>query len=376
MSDKLICSHPLKTGRRHCRQPVNLSSKKCAAGHTCQPKLPDGSISIGPCRFVQHPWGPVCEEHDLLSEQWQVAIALGAEVPCQIPQPTSMVITGLSRQDAPPRAWYTAYLWIEKGELTPYVLVGPSCPDFVLRKAIQNPKYHTYLAQNPSLPLDLSQLILDNGNQPNNANLALSSPHEQILRQLANSPHSHPHTLINIIENPNTPLDLLTQMTETNNQSVLMALARGRRTPEQDLIKLSQNSDIRVARTAVRNHRFPDHLVQEWLATQQQDKYPLIIGHRLCPTSIMEWAANEPFDEHQIGCLVRNPSVTAEILTKLTTTHQVLHSKTIVEALANLPATPTKALGRISRNSPDRYVRSHARIEREYRKRTKRWGSQ
>jgi len=81
-----LCGHKLRTGRG-CRQPVNDASGRCAAGHQTAPKDQDGESRSGACGMAQTGDGWVCRAHDLGSEQWRVAMALGALPPCKIPGP-------------------------------------------------------------------------------------------------------------------------------------------------------------------------------------------------------------------------------------------------------------------------------------------------
>jgi len=78
------CGYQRKTGRA-CQQKVAANSRNCAAGHLVVPRDETGKLSTGACEITETREGWVYKTHDLDSERWRVAIALGAIPPCQVP---------------------------------------------------------------------------------------------------------------------------------------------------------------------------------------------------------------------------------------------------------------------------------------------------
>jgi len=192
------CGYKLQTGGG-CRQLVS-EAKHCAAGHPAAPKDQDGGLQSGVCEMIETDNGWACRSHDLGSEQWRVAIALGARPPCRVPggveKRTRMALDKRSKP------------------LTLQLLARDE--DVTVRRGV---------ASNPNTPVSVLE--------------RLAEDEEEWVRQW-------------VARNPSTPASTLERLAEDENKWVRHGVASNPNTPVSILERLAKSEDVMVRGLALR----------------------------------------------------------------------------------------------------------------------------
>jgi len=193
------CGHQLRTGRA-CQQKITGNSTRCAAGHPAISRDETGRLSSGACEMIETEDGWACRSHDLRSEQWRVAIALGARSPCRVPG-------GVEKR---------------------------------MRMA----------ADKRSKPLTLQLLARDENREvrwwvARNTNTPVS-----ILEQLAGDEDGTVRR--GVAENPNTPVRILVRLAGDEAWQVRQRVAENPNTPASLLEQLAKSEDVMVRGPALR----------------------------------------------------------------------------------------------------------------------------
>jgi len=166
------CNHITKSGQK-CKHVVTVMSKQCSAGHPINKTFsakPSGGQTE--CLLVNTSTELICKTH--FSEQWQVAISLGARPSCSLWDPNTM--NELIRKGHITNSFILSAL-AEDDKTDDSVLLAlassPHCPSDVLRKLALPHSAATVwygeqtaavrAASNPNLSLHDRALILRDG---------------------------------------------------------------------------------------------------------------------------------------------------------------------------------------------------------------------
>jgi len=210
------CGHQLRTGRV-CQQKITGNSTRCAAGHPVTPRDETGGLSSGACEIIETEEGWACRSHDLGSEQWQVAIALGARPPCRVPGGVKKRAQMAADERSKP---LTLQLLArdEDGIVRQWVADNPNTPASIIERLAgdEDREVRLGVAWNPNTPVN-------------------------ILKRLAEDEKWWVRR--GVASNPNTPASLLEQLAGDEDWQVRGEVARNSNTPASSLKRLARDKD-------------------------------------------------------------------------------------------------------------------------------------
>jgi len=151
----------LRTGRA-CQQKITGNSTRCAAGHPVTPRDETGRLSSGACEMIETEDGWVCRSHDLRSEQWRVAIALGAKPPCRVPGGVKKRMqTALDKRSKPLTLQLLAR--DEDGIVRQWVARHPSTPVSIIERLAGDEAWWVRgeVARNPNTPVSIIERLAE-----------------------------------------------------------------------------------------------------------------------------------------------------------------------------------------------------------------------
>jgi len=218
----MLCGHPLDSGG-HCRNRVNDLTRYCAAGHDHYPS-PYQAEASG-CRAYRTSNGWACYAHDLESEEWQVAMALGAKPPCRVPLP-NVERLHLSMEGDCSRSTLLMLSVDSDASVRRNVAMHRAITDDVVRIILADPnsQVRSALLVNPKVSVSTLEVLSRDGLAAVREKVAHhDSATESIMRKLAKD---HDHLVRAAVAlSLKAPPDVITNLKQDDNPAVQWSIA-------------------------------------------------------------------------------------------------------------------------------------------------------
>jgi len=227
-----VCAALTARGKRCLNQVTNTQS----VCHVHSRAQTEKNSKLDKCRIRRTPRGWACLSHDLTSREWQVAIALGADIPCRL---------RISRKEQ--------LRLSAASEPSTLMLLARSTDREILEQ----------VASNQSSPVGALQHIWQNKGHLHTVRRSLAGNRncpEDILLEMVKNREATFRIKTAIISNPNVTREVLLLMAGESRLALLGILAR-QDCPADILMQISQTSDERVADLAAQHRNCPPEVI-------------------------------------------------------------------------------------------------------------------